>query len=96
MGVSPLQPSVSSTEDQPEGRQALLSALRVRRNALLGVAVGTLFTLGVFLLFVIAPAATVRSPLYYLALGFVLALTTSGLATAVLVAVRAYRLSKEL
>jgi hypothetical protein len=71
----------------------VVEALRVRQNAVRGVAVGVAFTAVVFYLFVLAPASTVRSPLYYLALGFVLATAMSGLATALFVAVRAYRLA---
>lgn len=73
-----------------------MEALRVRRNARRGLAVGVTVAVAVFALFVVAPSATRESPLYYGALAFVLALTVGGLATAVLVAVRAYRLSKDL
>jgi hypothetical protein len=87
---------VSSANDGYSSRQALVEALEVRQNAMRGLAVGLLFTAVVFYLFVVAPGGTIRSPLYYVALGFVLALTMSGLATIVLVAVRAYRLAGEL
>lgn len=87
---------MSSTENGPGGRAALVEALRVRRNAALGLAFGVAFTVAVFVVFVVLPPGTTRSSLYYVALGFVLALTTGGLATAVLVAGRAYRLSREL
>ena len=96
MGDSPLCPDVSSTDGQPTERQALLEALHVRQNALRGLAVGVVFTATVFLVFVVLPPGTNRSLVYYVALAFVLAMTTSGLATAVLVARRAYRLSNEL
>ena len=78
------------------GRTALVEALRVRRNAKRGLAAGVLFTAVVFVVFVVLPPGTTQSVPYYGALGFVLALTVGGLATAVLVAVRAYRLTREL
>jgi hypothetical protein len=68
----------------------------VRQNAKRGVAIGVVFTAVVFLFFVVLPRGTVRSPVYYLALAFVLAMATSGLATALLVARRARDLSREL
>jgi hypothetical protein len=96
MNPSALQTGVSSTDELPGGRAALVEALRVRQNLKRGVAVGFAFTALVFVFFVVVPSATSDSPLYYLALAFVLGLSTSGLAAAVLVAHRAYRLSKEL
>jgi hypothetical protein len=87
---------VAPTETGPGGRTALLEALRVRQNARRGLAVGLLFTGTVFLFFVVLPPGTNRSLLYYVALAFVLALTVSGLATTILVGVRAYRLTREL
>jgi hypothetical protein len=96
MTVSAVGRGVSPTETQPGGRRALLDALRVRQNALRGVAIGTLFTALVFLFFVVLAPGTDQSLPYYVALGFVLALTMSGLATAVLVAMRAYRLARDL
>lgn len=83
-------------EDQPGGRAALVEALHVRQNLKRGVAVGVVFTAAIFLFFVVLPDTTVRSPLYYIALAFVLAMASSGLAATVLVMHRAYRLTKEL
>jgi hypothetical protein len=85
-----------SPEPGPGGRAALVEALRVRQNALRGTAVGVLFAALVFLVFVVLAPGTDQSLPYYLALWFVLALAVSGLATAVLVGVRAYRLVQEL
>lgn len=87
---------VSSTEDQPGGRAALVEALHVRQNLKRGVIVGVGFTAAVFLFFVVLPETTVRSPMYYVGLAFVLAMTASGLAASLLVMYRAYRLTKEL
>lgn len=87
---------MSSTEDQPSGRAALVEALHVRQNVKRGVAAGVAFTAAIFLFFVVFAPDTVRSPLYYIALAFVLAMTSSGLAAALLVMHRAYRLTKEL
>ncbi len=85
-----------STEDQPGGRAALVEALHVRQNLKRGVAAGVAFTAAIFLFFIVLAPTTVRSPLYYIALAFVLAMASSGLAAALLVMVRAYRLTKEL
>ncbi len=87
---------MSSTEDQPSGRAALVEALHVRQNLRRGVAVGVIFTVAIFLFFVVLAPDTVRSPAYYVALAFVLAMTSSGLAAALLVMRRAYKLTREL
>lgn len=78
-----------------EGPAAFMQALRVRRNALWGLAVGVAVTLVVFVLFVVLPG-TLRSPLWYVGLAFVLALSTGGLVAALLTLVRAIRLSRSL
>jgi hypothetical protein len=96
MGLSTLRLGVSSPDEAPSGRAALVEALEVQKNLKRGVAVGVVFTAAIFLVFVVFPPATVESPVYYVALAFVLALSTSGLAAAVLVVRRAYQLSKEL
>jgi len=87
---------VSSTEEQPSGRAALVEALHVRQNVKRGIVVGVAFTAAIFLFFVVFAPETVRSPLYYVALAFALAMASSGLAATVLVMHRAYRLTKEL
>jgi hypothetical protein len=78
------------------GRAALVEALCVRRNAKRGLATGVLVAGVVFVVFVVLPSGTVRPTAYYGALAFVLAMAVAGLATAVLVAVRAYRLTQDL
>ncbi|WP_302082162.1 DUF7536 family protein [Salinibaculum rarum] len=87
---------MSSTENQPSGRAALVEALHVRQNLKRGVAAGVAFTAVVFLFFVVLAPSTVRSPVYYVALAFVLAMTSSGLAAALLVMRRAYKLTRDL
>jgi hypothetical protein len=77
------------------GPQAFMQALRVGHNARLGVVVGVAATVVVFVLFVVIPGAG-RSPLWYVSLGFVLALSTAGLVAAVLTLARAVRLSRDL
>jgi len=84
------------TDDAHAGPRGLLDALRVRRNAAVGFAAGTAVAVVVFVWFVVLPAATVRSPLYYVALAFVLAVAAGGLVTALLMAARARRLAREL
>jgi len=81
--------------DAQRGRQAFVRALKVRRNAKLGVAVGVGFAALVFGVFVVAPA-TRRSPLWYVALGFVLAVSVAGGVAFCLTLLRAYRLSRQL
>lgn len=83
-------------EKAQSGREALVQALNVPTNAKRGFAFSVLFTLAVVGVFIIDPGATNQSQLYYVALAFVLAITLGMLATAVLVGVSAYRLSKEL
>lgn len=85
-----------SEREDSGGRAALVEALRVRRNAKRGLATGVLVAGLVFLLFVVLPSDTARPMAYYGALAFVLAMTVAGLATAVFVAARAYRLTREL
>lgn len=93
-GETPL--GVDQGDDQPaSGRAAFVSALRVRRNTKWGVAVGLAFTIAVFVFFVVVPGAQ-RSTAWYVALGFVLALSTAGLVAFLLTLVRAIRLSREL
>jgi len=69
-----------------------MQALRVPRNAKLGLLVGVVVTLLVFLVFVVLPG-TYRSPLWYVGLAFVLALSTAGLVAFVLTLARPVRLS---
>ena len=93
-GETPLE--VEQGGDRPEsGRAAFVSALRVRRNTKWGVAVGLAFTVAVFVFFVVVPGAQ-RSPAWYVALGFVLAMSTAGLVAFLLTLVRAVRLSRAL
>jgi fucose permease len=73
----------------------MVEALEVRHNAKVGLTLGLLTALAVYGFFVVLPRATVRSQLYYVGLAFVLALTVGALATTVLVARTAVRLSRE-
>lgn len=81
--------------DEPSGRAAFVAALRVRRNAKWGLAVGLALTVAVFVLFVLVPGSR-RPPALYVALGFVLALSTAGLVAFLLTLGRAVRLSRQL
>jgi hypothetical protein len=83
----------------------LIEALEVRRNALVGAAVGVALAVLVYLVRVfelIGPVAgTQRYPVigpegWFLVLGFVLASATALLVATVLTAVTAYRLTREL
>ena len=73
----------------------MVEALEVRHNAKVGLTVGLLTAVAVYGFFVVIPASTVRSQLYYVALAVVLALTVGALATTLLVARTAAGLSRE-
>lgn len=78
-----------------DGPTAFMQALRVPRNAKVGAAVGVGVTLTVFVFFVVIPG-TYRSPLWYVGLASVLALSVAGLVAFLLTFVRAVRLSRRL
>ncbi|MFB6106593.1 MAG: hypothetical protein ABEJ70_06440 [Halobacteriaceae archaeon] len=75
---------------------SLVGALEVRRQALRGTVVGVAVSLALFGFFVVLPGATRTAPVYYVALGFVLAASLSALVTAVLLAVELVRLGRTL
>jgi hypothetical protein len=77
--------------DRPP-RARLVEALEVRRNARRGFAAGLLFAVAVYIYFVAVPGTQVWSPVLYVALAFVVAVTTGLLATAVLTVLTARRL----
>ncbi|QSG07137.1 DUF7536 family protein [Halapricum desulfuricans] len=83
-------------DDRPEsGRARFVEALQVRKHALRGFGVGIAVTALVYLFFVVLPG-TGGAGLWYLGLGASLALSLGGLLTAVLVALQARRLTREL
>ena len=83
------------SESVPERPRAnFVAALNVRQNAIRGFGFGLLATAGVLALFVFLPGTRRPTP-YYLALGFVLALSLGALATAVLTLVSAYQLAQD-
>lgn len=92
---APPEGAVPLDADAESGKQAFMQALEVPRNARRGALAGAGFAAAVFVLFVAIPGAD-RSPLWYLALGFVLAVSTAGFVTFVLTLLRAYRLSRDL
>ncbi|ELZ28827.1 hypothetical protein C475_04296 [Halosimplex carlsbadense 2-9-1] len=81
--------------DAESGRAAFVAALRVRRNATVGLAAGLVLALGAFVLFVLLPGSQ-RSPALYVGLAFVLAMSTAGLVAFLLTLGRAVRLSRRL
>ena len=86
------------SEKQQSGRKAFLDALAVKRNAIWGFSFGFAVTALVYILFIVVLSGSfelVRGA-YYLTLALSMALGVGGLTTAVLVALRARRLSKEL
>jgi len=93
--IVPVSVSREQSAEQEGGPGAFMQALNVPRNARLGFAFGLLFTVAVYLFFVVMPGA-IRSPLWYLALAFVLFVGVGGLATTALTLVSAYRLSRQL
>lgn len=68
----------------------VLAALRVRRNAVRGFTYGGAFAVSLFVTFVLLPGS-VRSPVWYVGLGFVVAFASGFLATLLLVARTARR-----
>jgi hypothetical protein len=83
---------------EPPGRPGvanLVAALNVRRNAAVGFGVGVAFTLFVVYVYVIVPDRPYSLGLW-LTLGFVLAVGTGLLLTAVLTLVSAVRTAREL
>ena len=83
------------SENVPERPRAnFVAALNVRRNAVRGFGFSLLATTAVLALFVFLPGTSRPTP-YYLALGFVLALSLGALATAVLTLISAYRLAQD-
>jgi hypothetical protein len=85
---------VSSPESN---RRRFVEALRVKRNAARGFAFGIAATVAVYAFFIILPGGfELGRDLYFLGLAAVMAVGLGGLATAVLVALRARRLAREL
>lgn len=86
---------MSGESQEPSPRAALVEALRVRRNATVGLAVGfalaaALYAVRVFEL--LGPAPEQGSPVLFLALALVLALSAGALVAAALTAVTAVRI----
>ena len=80
------RPGTDATDDQPgrPGTAAFLAALRVRRNAKVGFALGTVLALALLAL-VVRGAAAAQYPVYlYAALAFVLAVGVGLLLTALI------------
>ncbi|WP_227352991.1 DUF7536 family protein [Haladaptatus salinisoli] len=77
----------------------LIEALNVRRNAAIGFAVSIALTVLVYVYRVVIVGEVpgqAGTPVYYLALGFVLAISLGALLTAVLTFVSARRIAREL
>lgn len=86
---------MSDTTPADTGRAAFIAALNVPRNAVLGFGIGSLFALGVFVVFVGLPGSR-YSPLLYVGLGVVLAVGTGLLLTIVFTLITAVRLARQL
>jgi hypothetical protein len=80
---------------QRSGKVVFMEALRVKRNAKIGAAVGLLFAAFVFVSFPGAYAPS-RSTAWYVALAFVLMFSMAGLVAFFLTLGRAVRLSRDL
>ncbi|MFC6940418.1 hypothetical protein ACFQE8_10675 [Salinirubellus sp. GCM10025818] len=92
------RPGTDATDDQPgrPGTAAFLAALRVRRNAKVGFALGTVLALALLTL-VVRGAAAAQYPVYlYAALAFVLAVGVGLLLTAALTVGVAVRRAREM
>ena len=81
--------------DRPP-RARLVEALEVRRNAKRGFAAGFLLAVAVYVYFVAIPGTRVWPPLLYVALAFVVAITTGLLVTTILTGITARRLARDL
>lgn len=86
---------MSESEPPPSGRQQFLEALHVKRNASIGMAFGIVVTIAVYWTFVYVPG-TYRPSALYVVLAFTLALATGGLATIILLVIRAWRLTRRI
>lgn len=73
-----------------------LAALRVKRNAAIGFAIGFVLAIALYVFFVAIPGGTRENPALYLPLAFVVAVTVGGLSTLLLTIVTAIRLSRTL
>ncbi|WP_338726843.1 hypothetical protein [Haladaptatus sp. DJG-WS-42] len=83
------------TDDPSRSPRAnMVAALNVPQNARRGFGFGLVATLALFVFFVLLPG-TFRSPVLYVALGFVLATSLGAFATVILTLISAYRLSRE-
>lgn len=78
-----------------QGPGPLLDALGVRRQALRGFGLALVVGVAVFVFFVVVPGAQ-RSPVWYVALGFVFVTAAGLLFTAAFVAAAAYRLVRRM
>lgn len=79
-------------ERPPKGD--ILRTLAVRKNAARGFAVGALFAVALLVVFVL-PGSTF-SPVYFVGLAFVVAMTSGAIVTAFLVAITAYGAARRL
>lgn len=80
----------------PVGR--LLTVLRVRRNVAVGAAAGAILAAGLYavrLLELLGPAPDRGSPLFFLGLALVLAVSTAGLVAAFLTVATAVRVARD-
>ena len=71
----------------PKGE--ILRTLAVRRNAIRGFTAGALFAVALYVLFVVLPGSTF-SPVFFVGLAFVVAMTSGAILTTILVAITAY------
>ncbi len=88
---------MSSNADRPDRPPVarFLEALEVRRNVLISVIVGVIFTVLTFVFFVVIPG-TAQQMEYLLALAFVLATTVAGSVLILLLIYQTVQLSREL
>ena len=76
----------------PKGE--ILRTLAVRKNAARGFSVGALLAVALFVVFVL-PGSTF-SPVYFVGLAFVVAMTSGAIVTTILVAITAYGAAQRL
>ena len=83
--------SENAPDRPPKGE--ILRTLSVRRNAIRGFTAGALFAVALYVVFVVLPGSTF-SPVLFVGLAFVVAMTSGAIVTAILVAITAYGVAR--
>lgn len=93
MGAASEDPPMSENVPDRPPKGEVLRTLAVRRNAIRGFTAGALFAAALYVVFVLLPGSTF-SPIFFVALAFVVAMTSGAIVTAILVAITAYGVAR--